>query len=386
MYSFFLYNIHSFVLLIDMYRHFNILSKRTKEYRRFNAVGTQLTVRLNPPTDNDTNPMTHFLTSVNELFQYALQNFNDSDMVGITIRNEVNQQEKAICFSFRQKDQIYGDVMWRVFEKVSQSNARFNALNKLVIYVHSVKMPVGFGRGIISKGRSLSVLVYLKKSIVEVKAENNCLAHALIIAVAKLTNDPNYNSYRRGRKVLPQVRHLLQKTGISLDRGAGIPELARFQEHFSEYCIVVYEGLNCDQIIYDGQVDLPKRINLLYDGVTRHYHVINNLTGAMAKKYVFKACNTGCERDVTHICDQTCSDCMASPPCISTGVRIPCDGCNRHFRNQTCFDNNKKQTEGKQKSPYVCERSVVSRVGSLSRENTTYVRDATVKYAVKTEK
>jgi hypothetical protein len=90
-----------------MYRHFNILSKLTKEYRRFDAVGTQLTVRLNSPSDNDTNPMTHFLTSVNELFQYALQNLSDSDMVGITIRNEVNQQEKAIGFSFRQKDHIW---------------------------------------------------------------------------------------------------------------------------------------------------------------------------------------------------------------------------------------------------------------------------------------
>jgi hypothetical protein len=230
------------------------------------------------------------------------------------------------------------------------------------------------------------VLAHLKTSIVEVKAENNCLAHALIIAVAKLTNDPKYTSYRRGYKVLPQVRHLLQTTGISLDKGAGIPELARFQEHFSEYRIVVYEGLNCDQIIYDGQVDWPKRINLLYVGVTRHYHVINNLTVAMAKKYLCKACNKGCDSDVTHICDQTCSDCMASPPCISTGVRIPCDGYNRHFRNQTGFDNHKKQLEGKQKSPYVSEKSVVSNVGSLSRKKTTNVIDATSEYAVKIEK
>jgi hypothetical protein len=31
--------------------------------------------------------VSHFLASVNELFQYAVQNLSDSDMVGITIRN-----------------------------------------------------------------------------------------------------------------------------------------------------------------------------------------------------------------------------------------------------------------------------------------------------------
>jgi hypothetical protein len=168
-----------------MYHHFEVLSERTKEYRRFNVTGTLLTALLHPPnndtdsvspnppnsdtdpgslnspdtdtdpwslhppsnTDTDTarlnhpsntdtdpgsltppsntstNPVNHFLASVNELFQYALQNFSDSVMVGITILNEVNTQDKAIGFSFRRKDQISGDVIWSVFEKVSQSNS-----------------------------------------------------------------------------------------------------------------------------------------------------------------------------------------------------------------------------------------------------------------------
>jgi hypothetical protein len=114
-------------------------------------------------------------------------------------------------------------------------------------------------------------------------------------------------------------------TGIDLRNGGGIPELTRFQEHFKHYRIVVYEGLTCVQILFDGHVDSPKRINLLYDNISRHYHVINNLTGAMVKKFICKACNKGCERVWTHMCDQTCSDCMSSPPCVSTGVRIPCD-------------------------------------------------------------
>ena len=118
------------------------------QYRRFNAEGTELTVRLLPPPSggDDKNPMTHFQASVTQLFEYALRDCQDSDMVGLTIRNEVNVQDKPIGFSFRRKDQISEDVVWFVFEKVVQSNARFNALDSLIVAVHWVAMPTGYGR------------------------------------------------------------------------------------------------------------------------------------------------------------------------------------------------------------------------------------------------
>ena len=59
------------------------------QYRRCNAVGTQLTVRLLPPEDN-IDPVGHFLASVNEHLQYVLQDVSDSDVAGITIQNQVN--------------------------------------------------------------------------------------------------------------------------------------------------------------------------------------------------------------------------------------------------------------------------------------------------------
>jgi len=246
-------------------------------------------------------------------------------MVGTLIRNEVNTRDKAIGISFRRKDQLSTEVILNVWLKVTQSNSRFNALDKLVIEVHNVKIPVGFGKGMKSKGRHLDVLAHLKKSIVKVKPERNCLAHALVIAIAKITNDPNYKSYCDGWKIGPVVQRLLETTGINVDRGGGIEELTRFQEYFKEYRIVVFSGLNCEDIIFDGQVQTEKRINLLYDDVARHYRVIVNITGAVAKRYVCEACNKGCCSDVTHKCEQACSDCMSVPPCTFSHVRIPCE-------------------------------------------------------------
>jgi hypothetical protein len=64
------------------------------------------------------------------------------------------------------------------------------------------------------------------------------------------------------------VDNLFATTGIDLTNGGGIPELIKFQEHFKVYRIVAFRGSNCKDLVFDGQIESEKRINLLYDGVT----------------------------------------------------------------------------------------------------------------------
>ena len=152
-----------------------------------------------------------------------LEDVGDGDMVGISIHKEVNQN-KFIGFSFRRKDQLSSVVIWSVFNKVSQSNARFNATDTLIVTVHSVTMPVGFGEdGIKGKGRPLATTAHLKSSNVEVRAEENYVAHALVITIAVLSNNPNYKAYSQGRKMRSVVRQLIETTSIDVKNGGGIP-------------------------------------------------------------------------------------------------------------------------------------------------------------------
>ena len=133
-----------------------------------------------------------------------------------------------------------------------------------------------------------------------------------------------------------------------------MPELMRFQEHFKEYRIVVFGGLNCGDIMFDGQVVSEKRFNLMYDAVNRHFYVINSLTGAMAREYVCRGCNKGCKRGTTHKCGETCSDCKSIPPCTFAEERVPCESCNRNFRSRSCFEKHKTNKLGGNKT--VCEK------------------------------
>ena len=100
---------------------FEIVREVRRQYRRFNTTDTQLTVRLNPPTAPDANPLDHFTASVNDLLEHALQGEGDGDMVGIAIHSESNQNDKPIGISFRRRDQLSIDGIWSVFEVTSKS-------------------------------------------------------------------------------------------------------------------------------------------------------------------------------------------------------------------------------------------------------------------------
>jgi hypothetical protein len=104
-------------IIFRMDRSFTVVTEITRQYRSFNATGTQLTVRLLPPPDDfeNTDPLSHFVAGMNDLFDYAMQDFAYSDMVGLSISNEENVQDKAIGLSFRWKDQLTADVICSVF-------------------------------------------------------------------------------------------------------------------------------------------------------------------------------------------------------------------------------------------------------------------------------
>ena len=61
--------------------------------------------------------------------------------------------------------------------------------------------------------------VKARGSIASVKDTRNCLAHALVIAMARVENDANYKAYINGRKITLVVNELLARGGIDLSNG-----------------------------------------------------------------------------------------------------------------------------------------------------------------------
>jgi hypothetical protein len=234
-----------------------------RNYRRFNTEGRELTMRMTtpPPASGAAqDPARCFADSVDELFDYSLRDLDSSDMVGISIHNADNQQDRPIGLSLRRKDHMPRNVLWRVFEKVTLSKARFQALDTITFHVHSLKMPVGFEKAKTSKRRPRSVMAHLRKSIVEVKAELSGPYPGYCYCQSKQRS--LLQDLQAGTENPAQGPRIV--AGVDLSRGGGIPELQGFQSHLSQYRRV-YSGLRCDSIMFDGQVPLPRMINLLYD-------------------------------------------------------------------------------------------------------------------------
>jgi len=262
----------------------------------------------------------------------------------------------VVGISLRRRDQLKPDVVWAVLGKVIQSNAKFGLSDRLDVHLDHVRMPAGNGRmAEKTKGRSLGVLSAIKKSIVVVKAEFLCLAHALVIAMVRVNSDPKYKSYRLGRCLNKPVEDLLKASGVDLYNGGGLEELQQFQDYFSDYKIVVSDGLSPDRLIFSGNSLSAKKLYLLFYSDNGHYNVIPTLRQLWLRgTYVTRVTlSTTTHSNVT----KPAPCVLLHDPCNKDHTKY-CSTCNRYFLIEKCFQNHMTL---KVKSKLVCQWKKVCR-------------------------
>ena len=199
---------------------FRILDETFKSFPKFNTTGRSLLIKFNLPGEEQ-DPTTYLKECITALTNYLVDKVPDRDLVGLRIRNTENVQDKVVGISLRRRDQLKADVVWSVLGKVIQSNARFALTDRLEVHLDHVRMPAGNGKKAEkTKGRSISVLSAIKTSIVTVKAVFMCLAHALIIAMAKVNDDSKFKSYRDGYGLKEPVEELLNASGRTMALGS----------------------------------------------------------------------------------------------------------------------------------------------------------------------
>ena len=145
--------------------------------------------------------------------------------------------------------------------------------------------------------------------------------------MVRLNGDTKYPSYNNGYGLKKAVDDLMA-SGVDLSNGGGFRELQQFQEHLSDYKMIVFDGLNPDRYMFSGNSISAKKLCLRYDRDLDHYSVITNLKEAMPKSYICNGCDT--LYDYMHKTDNVCSLCTATPPCTKDEAKY-CVTCNRRF-------------------------------------------------------
>ena len=204
---------------------------------------------------------------------------------------------------------------------------------------HITMLQPGTGKRNLSFGSAnYTELLKQKKSIIVIKNQYQlCCARALVVAKAKVDDDPDYDSIKRD---LP-----FQKTrALTLHQEAGVPigpcglkEINVFQQALSEYQIIVVSAEHGHSVLYKGEKRDKQLILLSHDG---HFDVITSLPGFFNRVYYCLECEKGFNHDTLkhHRCEGIkCAGCHQTDcddfqmPGRSELPQITCSYCQRRF-------------------------------------------------------
>ena len=226
------------------------------------------------------------ITSLHERLHEILQ-ILDETVGGVPPQDQIrfvlhsNQLDKPIHFPFMPAERLTTEHILAKFEQVIQSNQEFRLNDTVEINVIHVSMPIG-GKGSKRSEVNLGKHLEKKRSIVKIRNDDDlCMARALVLAKAKLDNDPRDRQIRDHRRPMQTrlARELHQNAGVLLGP-CGIEQAKQFQAYLTEYQINIVSKEYENKIIYAGP-EKDKKIYLYMHN--NHYDVITKMPGFFAR-------------------------------------------------------------------------------------------------------
>ena len=140
------------------------------------------------------------------------------------------QLKKTIAFPFKPAQALTTERILSEVQRVVQSNQHFRLNDTVDVNVIHVSMPSG-GKGRKRTDVNLEKHLEKKRSVTRIQNKDNlCMARALVVAKAKVDNDPQYKSIVDHRK--PIQTRLAQELHTNADvplGPCGIEEAKQFQ-------------------------------------------------------------------------------------------------------------------------------------------------------------
>ena len=326
--------------------YYELKSSEKYNSKKFGMTGTDHRVRFNNVlADFD---LLQSYRSTMKIFHHLLEEIKEgmapNDKIRFILRSE--QLDTPISLKFMTVEQLTTERVYSQIERVIQSNQEFRLNDTVIIDINHVATPEGSGRSKL-KRTIFNIRDYLKqkRSIVCIdNTDDLCLARALAVAIAKNENDPKYKQIRDSRRPVQRQRALALHQAANVPLGpCGIPEVKLFQNYLVNYQIIVVSGSHNNSIIYPPQppgTDEKPVISLFYHN--NHFDVITTLPGFLSRSYFCHRCHKGYNTTTDHTCTAMCDMCRGFE-CVWQGKGIPCNECDRVFRNQECYDHHKNE-------------------------------------------
>lgn len=156
-----------------------------------------------------------------------------SDLVRMSIDNQ--ELDFPISLPFMRRSALTVDRILSEIERVLESYEQFVLDESLGIELIHVHLPGGD----VSKRKpyvDLEKLLKDKTSVIRIQnTDEMCLARALVVAVAKILKDPQWNNIRQGRAIQKTMAiNLHHRAGVPLGK-CGIAEIKLYQNALPNY-------------------------------------------------------------------------------------------------------------------------------------------------------
>ena len=336
---------------------YEIETTRKHKSKKFQMTATDHTVRFtNVVSDLD---LIESYERTQKIFEQLLndvtEGMDERDQVRFVLRSD--QLDIPISIPFMTVQQLTPERVFSQVERVIQSNRDFRLNDTVTVDIIHVEAPQGSGKSRCKRG-ILDIREYLhkKKSIVTIKNNDNlCLARALVTAIAKIENAPNYKNLIRSDRRIQEKEAKKLHAAANVPLGpCGIPEVKMFQKYLTNYEINIVSGNHNNSIIYPPRPSANNNNNVtpiylyLHDN---HYDVITTMPGFLSKSYFCHTCRRTYSNKLEHLCKEMCKSCRAYDCVVVNGDRV-CNECNRWFKSKACYARHKERVDGARS---VCE-------------------------------
>ena len=329
---------------------YEIASVKKYTSKKFRATATDTEIRFNNVINDmdliESRRRTYRIFE--RLLSDVTRDMDERDQVRFVLRS--TQLDTPISIPFLPLDRLTPHRVLSAVEHVIQSNRDFRLNDTVNVDLIHVEAPQGSGR---SKRNIVNVEEYLHKkgSIITIKNQDNlCLARALVVAIAKADNAPNYN-YLRDKVRAQQVKaiELHAKAKVPMGPSCGLEEVDMFQKHLTEHEINIVSGNHDNAIIYPKKPSTDKTpiYLFLHDN---HYDVITSMPGFLSTGYFCHKCRRAYSNKYDHLCPDMCKSCRAYECYIIDPTH--CEQCKRTFKSRACYERH-KEPSGTTRS--VCE-------------------------------
>ena len=178
----------------DFYEKESVTKHKSKKFR---MTATDHTIRFNNVL-NELDLIESY-ERTQAIFEHLLndvtRDMNEKDHVRFVLRSD--QLDTLISLPFMDVEQLTTERVFSQIERVIQSNRDFRLNDTVTVDIIHVEAPQGSGR---SKRTTLNIREYLRKkgSVITIQNNDNlCLARALVVAVARIENDPSYTNLKK---------------------------------------------------------------------------------------------------------------------------------------------------------------------------------------------